>query len=1516
VRADGAGQQSPEKYVGRGLRTQLVKEAERAMKRWKILIGTLITCGLFLVVSAFGLADTSVTVHVEQSDGTSLSGVEVFIRTVGSVGWNIVNGTKTDTSGNLVVILADGTYDFHVRYNWTVDGQYNVEVPTTTEVTFHTGEAQVKVLNSSNAPIQDVSIYWATDYPWCPEWGGNAPTNGSGIVCFEFFPGSNVKFHALHNYTTANTPTSGYMNIPAEQTTAINFNTTKTTVQVVDCHGVGVDGVEMRFRTPHGMCPTWVGPVDTAGGGYVYYEFFPATGVLFHARDKDFWTTESITSSVPSTVTFHMSKIQFTKDSLVTVQFDPPKTSWTTISSPILVFPGTHQFRATRLGHTTNFLITAPGGGSCIHKCVTILELEGNPSGAFARIDSTDYIHEDLLVSDFGATLGARGYRTIESIAFYGSVVSKVADGSSFVVPYTTTTVALDGASTIADGSAYAGIDDSSWNAPLSTKFEHGDTITLPMGAQITSYGYRELRGQIYYGEKQTKTVDGSDLVIPFKTTHVVLKGAPSAPAAYAYIDFAGWASPISGPFYDGGSFTLPDRASIRAHGYREMDGITFWGKQYTKTVDGSDLVIEYETTKVVLQGAPAGAYARIDHQTWALPLSDQFLDGATFTLPLGTSIKAYGYTPDGSKWSSEHSKLIDGTNLVIGYCSWFDETAPAIASFPGQEGEEGSAITFTVSASDNCDSSLEYRWDFDNNGTWDTGWLALSSASNAWNDDYTGTVKVEVKDDYGNTSTDTCTVTVNNVAPTATATTDPVVVDEGDTAVNSGTISDPGDDTVSSVAASVGTITSFNDSSWNWEYLTTDGTDDSQVVTITVTDSDGASSTVDFQLTVNNVAPDVAALAGDTIDEGDTYTESGSFTDPGADTWTATVDYGDGSGVQALTLAGKAFDLGHTYADNGVYTVTVVVTDDDAGFDTETCTVTVNNVAPDVDAGTDQTVAEGDIVLLDPATFNDLGTLDTHTATIDWGDGNLESGVVTESPFGPPGSTLGMDGTVTGSHAYGDDGIYIVTVTVDDDDGASTSDTFEVTVGNVSPTLTVVSNQAVDEGVLLDITNIGQFTDPAFADTLLGNTKSFSYEIDWGDGTAFDTGTAAIDTIGSTGVLTAGSFDGSHVYADNGVYTVEIVVTDDDLGWALESFQVTVSNVAPTVEAGANQSVNEGDVVNLDPATFNDLGTLDTHTATIDWGDGTAVDVGVVTEARFGPPGNTAGMNGSVAGSHVYFLPHASFIGSFGGYTVTVTVTDDDGMSTSDTFVVTVHDIGEPDVAFTSTPPDPDHDASPRFEWEGNDAHSLPENLVYSQRLDGGLWSEWSDPDETTAYLGPLSDGIHTFEVRVRDEAGNVGLADIYTWFVDLYEVLPGGTAGGGGGFDDGGYSSFFYGDIDVAGGGGVATIGLEVDAVFEQGSPIGISFTLFDDFGVPITDAIVTVTIVAVTITEGGEEYVVGGLFLIPFMEDAAAYDVQIPTLTEDYELDPGIYDLWLGFDDGTQIKLRIELVATVEE
>ncbi|HEX6911291.1 MAG TPA: DNA/RNA non-specific endonuclease, partial [Longimicrobium sp.] len=112
--------------------------------------------------------------------------------------------------------------------------------------------------------------------------------------------------------------------------------------------------------------------------------------------------------------------------------------------------------------------------------------------------------------------------------------------------------------------------------------------------------------------------------------------------------------------------------------------------------------------------------------------------------------------------------------------------------------------------------------------------------------------------------------------------------------------------------------------------------------VSVIVTDPYGAADTATTTVTVMNAAPTVAAFAGGSLLQGETYAAAGSFTDPGADSWTATVDYGDGSGAQPLALSGTGFTLSHTYAAAGEFTVTVTVTDDDGGASNATAVVTV----------------------------------------------------------------------------------------------------------------------------------------------------------------------------------------------------------------------------------------------------------------------------------------------------------------------------------------------------------------------------------------------------------------------------------------------------------------------------------------------------------------------------------------------------------------------------------------------
>jgi DNA/RNA endonuclease G (NUC1) len=120
---------------------------------------------------------------------------------------------------------------------------------------------------------------------------------------------------------------------------------------------------------------------------------------------------------------------------------------------------------------------------------------------------------------------------------------------------------------------------------------------------------------------------------------------------------------------------------------------------------------------------------------------------------------------------------------------------------------------------------------------------------------------------------------------------------------------------------------------------------DGTYTVRLIVTDQLGLADTVFTTANVANVPPSISAFASATLLPGETYNASGSFTDPGADVWSATVDFGDGSGTNPLALSGKSFTLLHTYLAAGIFTVTVAVSDDDVAV-TRTQMVTVMSIA------------------------------------------------------------------------------------------------------------------------------------------------------------------------------------------------------------------------------------------------------------------------------------------------------------------------------------------------------------------------------------------------------------------------------------------------------------------------------------------------------------------------------------------------------------------------------------------
>ena len=57
-----------------------------------------------------------------------------------------------------------------------------------------------------------------------------------------------------------------------------------------------------------------------------------------------------------------------------------------------------------------------------------------------------------------------------------------------------------------------------------------------------------------------------------------------------------------------------------------------------------------------------------------------------------------------------------------------------------------------------------------------------------------------------------------------------------------------------------------------------------------------------------------------------------------------------------------------------------------------------------------------------------------------------------------------------------------------------------------------------------------------------------------------------------------------THVYADNGEFVVTLTVTDNEGDTGESTTTITVTNVAPTVEAGDEQDADEGDTIRIAP--------------------------------------------------------------------------------------------------------------------------------------------------------------------------------------------------------------------------------------------------------------------------------------------------------------------------------------------
>jgi hypothetical protein len=373
------------------------------------------------------------------------------------------------------------------------------------------------------------------------------------------------------------------------------------------------------------------------------------------------------------------------------------------------------------------------------------------------------------------------------------------------------------------------------------------------------------------------------------------------------------------------------------------------------------------------------------------------------------------------------------------------------------------------------------------------------------------------------------------------------------------------------------------------------------------IADQFGTASEYVINVPINDLPPAFVTFdGGKIVNVGETVSlVNVSFTDPGRDIISATINWGDGTstaGAVTLTNTNPIPTTGtisgsHTFAYRPApYQVSVTITDVSGLSATRTFEVTVlDPVLSSVVAGPDQTIDEGDEVVLTAARFIDPAAPSNYSVSVDWGDGTVNNSPVVSPPSNPLDAGRVFDG-----HYYGQDGVYVVKMTVTKVGQDPIESTFNVIVNNVIPRVDAGEDVAAGPGVPVLVN--ATFSDPSFLD-------SYVATIDWGDGT---TSPGAITlSPGSEGAPTTGIVTGSHQYAGNGPHTVTVSVGDGSGDQGSDTFQVVNSQPEITLNQASLEDV-EGNEVTLS-GSFTDLGfdysgTAKSFTASIDWGDGSSV--------------------------------------------------------------------------------------------------------------------------------------------------------------------------------------------------------------------------------------------------------------------------------------------------------------------
>jgi PKD repeat protein len=356
---------------------------------------------------------------------------------------------------------------------------------------------------------------------------------------------------------------------------------------------------------------------------------------------------------------------------------------------------------------------------------------------------------------------------------------------------------------------------------------------------------------------------------------------------------------------------------------------------------------------------------------------------------------------------------------------------APTVSTGPGLNISEDTAATFDGQGTDTPShiDDLRYRWDFgDFTGT---DWMMSPEAAHAYTRSGNYTATLSVRDPEGAMGSTTTVVRVINEVPVGTIVY-PVDGSSFDKEVP-----------VEFKATGRDTPSDEVDLLFMWDFGDGTASDwlgrrDTEVfytytaggvrhVTLTVKDTDGAVHTTTATITIVNAPPEATVLRpwpSATVSEDARVDFKGTATDTPGDQADLLYEW---------TIEGQTYDAAsaaHTFNRSGVYDCVFRATDPDGATGTVTVQVTVENVAPEATLEIDRTTIEaGESVTYTVHLLDTPSDLEDLFVTWDFGDG-------------------GTDHAANGTHPYPSAGIFLVRVTVEDDDG-------ETAVASVSVTVT-----------------------------------------------------------------------------------------------------------------------------------------------------------------------------------------------------------------------------------------------------------------------------------------------------------------------------------------------------------------------------------------------------------------------------------------------------------------------------